>query len=110
MTRTNEVRGSGTGASSPDRPVSTSDSGLRGPLIDSTHQILIEERPGQPAGSAKAWVTVRMDTPVLTRSGSRSDLPWDALVPGARVRVWFDGPVRESYPLQAEARVVVLER
>ena len=107
--RTVEVRGAPPGVPA-DRPVSSSDTLPQGPIIDSTHQMLVEERPSETAGSAKAWVTVRRGTPVLRATGAtRVENPWDALMPGTRVRVWFTGPVRESYPVQADARIVVID-
>jgi len=106
--RTSEVRGAPAGAR-PDQPVSSNDTGLVGPVIDSTHNILVESQPGTTAGSDKAWVTVRRDTPVLSATGTTVANPWSALMPGARVRVWFEGPVRESYPVQADAKLVVID-
>jgi hypothetical protein len=38
------------------------------------------------------------------RSASRADL-----VPGKVVSVWITGPVRESYPVQVDATVIVVE-
>ena len=108
--RTHEIRGAPDGAR-PDQPVSSDDTGLVGPVIDSTHRILVEAPSGTTSGTTndKAWVTVRRDTPVLSASGTAIAHPWSALMPGARVRVWFDGPVRESYPLQADAKLVVID-
>lgn len=108
--RTHEIRGAPADAR-PDQPVSSDDTGLVGPVIDSTHHILVEAPAGATRGSAsdKAWVTVRRDTPVLNASGTTVASPWTALMPGARVRVWFVGPVRESYPLQADAKLVVID-
>lgn len=106
--RTSEVRGAPAGTR-PDQPVSSDDTGLVGPVIDSTHSILVESQPGTTAGTDKAWVTVRRTTPVLSANGTTVANPWSALMPGARVRVWFEGPVRESYPVQADAKLVVID-
>lgn len=106
--RTSEVRGAPADAR-PDQPVSSDDTGLAGPVIDSTHSILVEVDPTKTAGSDKAWVTIRRDTPVLSPNGMTVANPWSALMPGARVRVWFEGPVRESYPVQADAKLVVVD-
>lgn len=108
--RTHEIRGAPDGAR-PDQPVSSDDTGLVGPVIDSTHRILVEAPAGTTPGATndKAWVTVRRDTPVLSATGTAIAHPWGALMPGTRVRVWFDGPVRESYPVQADAKLVVID-
>ena len=52
----------------------------------------------------KASVTVGAGAPVWTADGQRGDV--SGLVAGARVAVWFTGPVRESYPVQATAGAV----
>jgi hypothetical protein len=74
-------------------------------------RIVVEENPAESAGSAKASVRITPRTRIIAREGasSRSN-PLDALIEGARVSVWFTGPVAESYPVQATADVVVLER
>lgn len=70
-------------------------------------RVRVEERPEEPSGSAKAVVRLGADTKVLRPDGSaarESDI-----VAGSRVRVWFTGPVAESYPVQAAAGTVVVE-
>jgi uncharacterized Zn-binding protein involved in type VI secretion len=62
---------------------------------------LVEERPQETAGSAKASVRITTDTRIWTTDGRRA--PATDLVLGANVRVWFDGAVAESYPAQAKA-------
>jgi len=52
----------------------------------------------------RASVTVVPGSTVWTAGGQRGDA--SDLVQGARVAVWFEGPVRESYPVQATAGVV----
>lgn len=56
-------------------------------------------------------VTVRDDTPVFEQQGDDLDrISFGELAVGQQARVWFDGPVRESYPLQADAeQITVLE-
>ena len=78
---------------------------------DAIARIVVEENPAEAAGSAKASVRLTTRTRILAGDGpaSRPD-PLDALVNGARVSVWFTGPVAESYPVQATADVVVVER
>jgi len=57
-----------------------------------------------------ASVTVHKATPILRAgpSGTWTPASFDELAEGDEVRVWFTGPVAESYPVQAEALVVVL--
>ncbi len=72
--------------------------------------ILIEEHPSDTAGSAKARVRLTEGTKLW--SGDAEGLRRvgvEELTVGRTVRAWFDGPVAESYPVQATAGVVVLE-
>lgn len=68
---------------------------------------MLVEGPTQPAGavSDKASVTVTEDTTFYAADGSRLD-DRPRLSVGAEVRVWFTGPVAESYPVQATAKAV----
>ena len=68
--------------------------------------IRVEERPSDVSGSAKASVRVVQGTNVL-RDGNRVD--FDALQVGQWVRVWFTGPVAESYPVQATGGTVSID-
>lgn len=52
----------------------------------------------------KASVTVVPKTPVVDASGKR--IGAGAILPGATVQVWFEGPVAESYPVQGKAGYV----
>jgi hypothetical protein len=61
----------------------------------------------QPAGSDRASVRLHAGTRVLHASGA-SATQADLQV-GRQVRAWFDGPVMESYPVQATAGVVVID-
>jgi hypothetical protein len=73
-------------------------------------RIVVEENPAESAGSAKASVRLTRHTRIVAHERvSTESNPLDALVTGARVSVWFTGPVAESYPVQATADVVVLE-
>jgi hypothetical protein len=67
----------------------------------------VEENPADSSGSAKAVVHITDDTKILLRDGTR--LNASDLQVGRRARVWFIGPVLESYPVQATAEFVVLE-
>jgi len=70
--------------------------------------LLIEVDPSQASGSDKAMVQLATKARVMHRDG-RDASPGDLAV-GQTVSIWFAGPVRESYPVQADARVVVIER
>ena len=52
----------------------------------------------------RAWVTVTPATEVWTVTGRRGDA--SDLKEGESVAVWFDGPVAESYPVQAKAGAI----
>jgi hypothetical protein len=67
----------------------------------------VEERPEDASGSAKAQVRVPEGAAILDRGGRARR--FDEVQRGARVSAWFTGPVAESYPVQATARVVVIE-
>lgn len=69
--------------------------------------IIVEEKPTEPHGSAKARVRVTSDTQVLRRGEGGTGTA--ELRVGQQVKVWFAGPVMESYPLQATAAVIVIE-
>lgn len=72
-------------------------------------RILVEENPQETSGSEKAAVRTTGQTQIISASGrkvSNADLRT-----GDRVRVWFLGPVMESYPVQATAaRIEILDR
>ena len=70
-------------------------------------RLRVETDPQSPSGSPKASIRVEGTTTILRRTGEvaqRGDLKL-----GGRVSVWFDGPVMESYPVQALAGTVVIE-
>jgi hypothetical protein len=52
----------------------------------------------------RASVTVAAGTTVWTADGRRGEA--SDLVQGVRIAVWFEGPVKESYPVQATAGAV----
>ena len=70
-------------------------------------QVVVEANPAESHGSDKARVRVTDDTQVL-RQGEGVMGITDLRV-GQKVKVWFDGPVMESYPSQATAGVIVIE-
>ena len=74
--------------------------------------VRIEEIPGSLlSGGNKSVVTVLGGVPVLRRAGGGVTIAaFDSLRAGQRVSAWFDGPILESYPSQARARLLVIER
>jgi hypothetical protein len=69
--------------------------------------VRVEERPQDVSGSAKGAFRVGERTDVRRHTGG-SARP-DDLREGQRVRVWVTGPVAESYPVQAQARLIVID-
>ncbi len=55
----------------------------------------------------QAWVAITDET-LIHLSGQEAEETLAALEPGVRVQVVFDGPVAESYPVQAVAGFVVI--
>lgn len=72
-----------------------------------TGVIRVEANPEQSAGSDKAAVRVTKSTTV--RGPASSDAEAAELKVGQWVRVWFTGPVRESYPVQADAGTIIID-
>ncbi len=74
-------------------------------------RLLVEQVPTRSAGYPIAWVFTTPDTRILVRSGGETTRGTAAdLAQGARVQAWFTGPVRESYPVQADAATLLVER
>jgi len=69
--------------------------------------IRVEARPQDSAGSDKAVARIGQGTPVFGLDGKAAD--FNALQVGQWVRVWFTGPVAESYPVQATASAVAID-
>jgi hypothetical protein len=69
--------------------------------------VRVEERPQDVSGSAKGVFRVGDRTDVRRVGGAR--VRGEDLREGQRVRVWVTGPVAESYPVQASARVIVID-
>ena len=70
---------------------------------------LIRQIPERSAGYPAATITIGEQTVVLRRSGERMSRARAAdLAAGTRVHAWFTGPVRESLPVQADARLVLI--
>jgi len=74
-------------------------------------RMLVEQIPTRSAGEPVAWVTVTGRTRVLARADGRTTgAASSELTVGTRVQVWFTGPVAESFPVQATAGTVLIER
>ncbi|MBL0171977.1 MAG: DUF3221 domain-containing protein [Gemmatimonadaceae bacterium] len=69
--------------------------------------IRVEENPLAPSGGNKALVTVTGATTILLLS--RAEGEFRQLRSGQWVRVWFNGPVAESYPVQGTAATIVID-
>jgi len=95
-----------TGPKVPDRAPD-----IRGVVVNTTRTagqiaMLVEGDPEGGTTYDRASVTVTGSTKVLHRDGTSATL---ANVPdGARIEVWFTGPVAESYPVQATADVILI--
>ena len=66
--------------------------------------LTIEEDPNATAGSAKARVRLTGATNLIRANGQR--LGFTEFKVGQRLEAWFEGPVAESYPVQATAKAV----
>ncbi|HEX2206571.1 MAG TPA: DUF3221 domain-containing protein [Longimicrobium sp.] len=82
--------------------------------VERTHgrlRILVEQIPTRSAGEPIAWITVNGGTSVVRRAGGSILRGSSAqLAVGTRVWVWFTGPVAESFPVQATAGTILVER
>lgn len=69
--------------------------------------IRVEANPSESSGSDKAVVRITQGTAIVRADSAPAD--FNALSSGQWVRVWFTGPVRESYPVQADAARVQID-
>ena len=70
--------------------------------------VLVEEDPDEETGSRKDSVTVTKATKLFEPQGQDlTQVGFDNLKVRQRARAWYAGPVAESYPRQARARVIV---
>ena len=73
-----------------------------------TRTILVEESRDPNTGS-KASVTIDDSTRIWTVNGKTvTRVASDALRVGVSVRVWFNGPVATSYPVQGRAADIAI--
>jgi hypothetical protein len=103
--------------SAPDTPVSNDDARRSGPprangdesAADPIGVVLVEENPDEETGSQKDSVTVTRDTRLVEQGEhDRVSIRFDDLEVGQRAGAWYTGPIAESYPRQATARVIVI--
>jgi len=74
-------------------------------------RILVQQIPTRSAGYPVAWIAVNGGTDVVQRAGETlSRGSSRELAVGMRVQAWFTGPVAESYPVQATAGTILVER
>lgn len=71
--------------------------------------ILVEERPHEVSGSAKASLRITPDTRIWRAGDGIARARASDLVVGVAVRAWITGPVRESYPIQADTSDVLID-
>ncbi|MCC6242827.1 MAG: DUF3221 domain-containing protein [Gemmatimonadaceae bacterium] len=76
-------------------------------------RVLVEFAPNQPNTGPKALVTVTGTTTIfVVRQGNSAYDPngeFRSLTAGQWVRVWFNGPVAESYPVQGTAGSIAID-
>jgi hypothetical protein len=71
----------------------------------------IEESPDQASGDSKAQVSLVESTLLYERKGGEfARISIDSVRTGWLAEAWFEGPVAESYPVQATASLVIVER
>ena len=70
-------------------------------------EIRVEADPDRAAGSAKAMLRLTPETQILWRTGEPADR--GDLRLGTVVSAWVNGPILESYPVQAAASTIVIE-
>ncbi len=93
----------------PDEPVSTTDPpSCTDPTPETFGQVLVEAEPDVDR-SDKARVSLPRDTLLLAESeGGYTEIGFNSLRVGELARVWLEGPVLESYPVQATAAALVI--
>jgi hypothetical protein len=73
--------------------------------------ILVEGAIENGTAFDKAAITISSQTRLFELAGQeRRPVTFEALQVGQQVEAWFDGPVAESYPVQARASEVVILR
>ena len=101
-----------TGCTTVSAPDTTPD--IAGPVtqvttFDGGVSLLVESGQPQVGDYDIASVSVDTDAEVLVmEDGDLVRATYEDIPNGARVEVWFEGPVAESYPVQATAGTVVV--
>lgn len=75
---------------------------------DRVGRINVDARPGS-AGLDKAAVRISESTTLIGPPPRPKATDFNALHEGLWVRVWFVGPVGQSYPVQANAGTIVID-
>lgn len=78
-------------------------------MSDDGHTILVEERPQETSGSAKARILVTEQTRIWRLGSPITTATWSDLRVGTGVRAWFDGAVETSYPLGAKGAAIAID-
>jgi len=76
-------------------------------LAGARGSVRVESAHPEPGSYDKAVVAWDGETRIARRDGTPATA--DELAKGVAVSVWFTGPVRESYPVQAFARLIVVD-
>lgn len=99
------------GATLPDETPSIEGTIQQSSAIQGGRRILVEASPPVAGREPAAYITVLPGAAVLAGSGETvARASADELVVGVRARVWFTGPVAESFPVQATAGTVLIVR
>lgn len=99
------------GATLPSEPPSIEGTVQQSSAIQGGRRIFVEASPPIAGREPVAYITVLAGADVLAGSGETiARASADELVVGTRVRVWFTGPVAESFPVQATAGTVLILR
>ncbi|MEJ7583809.1 MAG: hypothetical protein WKF43_06895 [Acidimicrobiales bacterium] len=91
-----------------DEPVTSGDQPVCGSQASARlGTVRIEDGDGR---YPSAVIAVDDATDIRRRTGSRyEEQEFSALTQGALIEVWFDGPVAESFPVQARAGTIVID-
>ena len=90
------------------RAIPIEDPSIRGVVTAAGNGSLqVETDPSEVSGSPKAIIRLMPNATISYRNGEAAD-EHDITV-GKNVSVWFEGPVAESYPVQASTSTVVIE-
>ena len=89
--------------------ISTISAPTDGASADRAGGSILVEGPAKTGGIDKAWTTITSETILvrMTESGYVK-VSHSALIVGNEVMVQFEGPVMESYPVQATAGIIVI--